>query len=441
MPDLVKAQQALNIASGRAALARPKAGQYAKFAVAKTAARSALEALRTHPQKAALTKELEALAAQLDEAERAGDDWEDYADGARLLEAVRKACVDAKVKAEMHATLKSPAPDSGFLKLLMEEAGGTGALDAIVKNAPEDASRAFLAAALEARFDCKMQQFLSEGKPRRDGQADKTAPDKSVKRIYELLQKVPASHAKDNPKIANIRRFQEDTGGAAYGGGEIDLNCGRAGAGGSNDYNQELCDPKFFPDGVDDNCKPENGDEVPYFDWATLHEVGHAVDDHKGFMAGRGKEAAFGNWRVYQGDLTKIAEKVKGRFGYDLQYIKDKLNLQAPADAPLPSDNSKTPQQWAKEKADVDKWCALTCKEGLWWNGAGSKEAAIDGKVYQIAYANQKKWVRYDYDARKQGIHGYQFRAPGEWFAELYAAHFCGKLNQSHPAAAWLKTL
>jgi hypothetical protein len=42
-------------------------------------------------------------------------------------------------------------------------------------------------------------------------------------------------------------------------------------------------------------------------------------------------------------------------------------------------------------------------------------------------------------DARKRGIHGYQFRAPGEWFAELYAAYYMGMLKPEHPAVKdWL---
>jgi hypothetical protein len=49
--------------------------------------------------------------------------------------------------------------------------------------------------------------------------------------------------------------------------------------------------------------------------------------------------------------------------------------------------------------------------------------------------------VSYDAAARKQGLTGYQFRAPGEWFAELYAAYKAKMLKPSHPAVAWLKKL
>ena len=42
---------------------------------------------------------------------------------------------------------------------------------------------------------------------------------------------------------------------------------------------------------------------------------------------------------------------------------------------------------------------------------------------------------------RKQGLTGYQFRAPGEWFAELYAAFKANILGPKHPARDWLKKL
>jgi len=52
-----------------------------------------------------------------------------------------------------------------------------------------------------------------------------------------------------------------------------------------------------------------------------------------------------------------------------------------------------------------------------------------------------RDWVGYLADARKQGLTGYQFRAPAEWFAELYAGFRSGKLRDDHPAMDWLKKL
>ncbi len=81
------------------------------------------------------------------------------------------------------------------------------------------------------------------------------------------------------------------------------------------------------------------------------------------------------------------------------------------------------------------KWCLgirLQGKEnGLWEGGAGSAGTMklSDGRVYQQAYSS--KWVSYD-SARQDNVSDYQFRAPGEWFAELYAAFYLGWLDQEH---------
>ena len=60
--------------------------------------------------------------------------------------------------------------------------------------------------------------------------------------------------------------------------------------------------------------------------------------------------------------------------------------------------------------------------------------------MFHLAY-DPTHWVSYEYAARKKGITGYQFRAPAEWFAELYASYRMDKLQSSHPAISWLSTL
>ncbi|HTU27098.1 MAG TPA: hypothetical protein VMF30_16950 [Pirellulales bacterium] len=83
------------------------------------------------------------------------------------------------------------------------------------------------------------------------------------------------------------------------------------------------------------------------------------------------------------------------------------------------------------------KWCLQIRKLGLWDKGpSGAADAAVDGRVYQLSYENS--WTSYALASRGDGVSDYQFRAAGEWFAELYAFYYSKKLPTSHPAYGWL---
>ena len=106
---------------------------------------------------------------------------------------------------------------------------------------------------------------------------------------------------------------------------------------------------------------------------------------------------------------------------------------------PLPP----TPDWAALEKHAAVVWfrsVALKSEsKGLWGDGDGAASAAaVGGRVYQEAYRSD--WYSYDVGARSAKVTNYQFRAPGEWFAEIYAMYFMGKLPATHPHYQWFKT-
>lgn len=99
---------------------------------------------------------------------------------------------------------------------------------------------------------------------------------------------------------------------------------------------------------------------------------------------------------------------------------------------------------WAALAKDpAVKWCETVrlkgSSTGLWDSGASgaTAHALSDKRVYQEAYRG--KWVSYELTARAAGVSSYQFRAPGEWFAEAYSAFFLRKLKDSHPLHSWLQ--
>jgi len=93
----------------------------------------------------------------------------------------------------------------------------------------------------------------------------------------------------------------------------------------------------------------------------------------------------------------------------------------------------------AKALDEFDRWIKLAVSSGIYERDSDCKSIAIAGRVYHQAYA--RDWVSYLYAARSKGLTGYQFRAPGEWFAELYAGYRAGSLGPKHPALEWLKKL
>jgi hypothetical protein len=187
----------------------------------------------------------------------------------------------------------------------------------------------------------------------------------------------------------------------------------------------------------DPTCTPINTKvKTPYFDWATLHEVGHAVDDKTGFMKNNGKNSQFGGWA--KESLDTVAKAGADHFKWDQAYVKLKLQGK---DATV-SDECKKLKDWQDIQRNVDKWCKEISKpekRGLWWDGRKSSDNAIGSRVYHESYDGS--WVSYELAARSKGIHAYQFRAPGEWFAELYAAYYCEKLQDAHPFVPELKKL
>ena len=75
--------------------------------------------------------------------------------------------------------------------------------------------------------------------------------------------------------------------------------------------------------------------------------------------------------------------------------------------------------------------------KGLWDKGGSAASThAIGGRVYQESYKDD--WWSYDLTARKKGVSAYQFRAPPEWFAEIYSAFFLKKLPKTNPVHKWL---
>ncbi len=351
--------------------------------------------------------------------------------------------------------LHGKSPDVGDLEDLARLPGGDKVLDRLVEDLPPSTTPKVLYAALKARYGVDITQYSNMKKDKNNDptwdidestKLDPTLPDPKqevdLEGLYSVLGKVPNQ---DVQFVEKIKRVTEDKVAALYDGGilkdTIELHCGRPGT--LQDNITEFNTPgQVVPAGesVQPGCEPPAGAaDAPWFDFTVLHEVGHAVDDARNIMSGeRGNDAGW----VTPGTGT-IAEKIAAKVGYDKKYIEKMLDDKAsnpPKKTPKPPEGTSQ-DDWDKARAEAEAWVKdIRVGKKPWGNAAMAKQrTAADGLVYHEGY--EGNWVGYKYSARAQGITGYQFRAPAEWFAELYAAYHMQKLNPSHPASKWLAKL
>jgi hypothetical protein len=383
-------------------------------------------------------------------------------DGAKKLQKTVQVDADAQYEKIKEALLKGGEPNKADLAALakMPTKSRKGSrLDELISVMPENTPQKVFTAAIEARFGQKVNVYKQLYTTDKDGKQvelpeskwtkeDPKTPNKSMKRIYLMMTKVPESHAnaKENKSFKKIVHFtQEDEGGYYWDRG-VYMTSSRDFGVGTQNQSEEIAtgitanNKQMFADKRDPDCEPQNTDvETSYFDWATLHEVGHSVDDKFGFMEKYKKSPEYGGWKIMS--LKEVAKVAAAKFRCQQGYVEKKLGgAKEVTDARLIAEFAGADGK--KLQKQVDDWCAEVISGNVWWDGAKSKRIAAaigDGRVYQKAYEWQ--WNSYDYAARSKGIHGYQFRAQYEWFAELYAAYYSDKLKPAHPAVKWLREL
>lgn len=251
-----------------------------------------------------------------------------------------------------------------------------------------------------------------------------------LRRCWDVLAALPASHVQDNADLSSLTRYRSgsiegwasDDGEAAIGYGNHDL-----------DNTNETGD---FTD-ADDPLRGKN-----LFDATVRHEIGHRVDEQVGGPAYEATDAG-GGWLTWD-DTSNMAEIVvnasagaiskwadaaeKAQIMTALQDIidaQDPSTMDADLEAlPFCVDHA-TDEDHAKKLAEIkgDKAIDAIVKayDSPWGDPDGGVH--LGDRVYQESY-DWPQWVSYKHEARARKFSTYQFRAPGEWFAEAYAAYY-----------------
>ena len=396
-----------------------------------------LEVLEKHPHRYAIKANIDTIKTKLQAAADASAAKNPDA-ALTLLQEVRALGISSLVMADMRA---NKPPKVADVKAILAGPGGQAELDAMIEQMEPDAQRAVLRVAFEARFGCKLENFSgvdANGDP--SGiVADMGLQGPNIKRFYEIMAELPPQDAVNNDSMRTFQNVEDGGQGSLYSGDKkkVVMREGSEVLSSSYTFGSEHEVGK-----VDPGCEPVDDKEVNFFSWNTMHEVGHAVDDKHSFMDKNGTGPAYGGWTTYGRNVKPVADVLAKQFAYDARYIGQYLaHATSIALPPAPTGaGAVTAEEWEKRRIAVCAWVDMAgVGNNPWASNALAGQLAIGGVVYHESYANS--WSSYSLGARAQGMTGYQFRAPGEWFAELYAAFHAKKLKPAHPAYGWISAL
>ncbi len=374
-----------------------------------------------------------------------------FADAMTALKQVLVRIDDLKLQAGM--AQNPPAADLGDTVRAMLANGGAASVDQAIQSSPAG-KPAVITALASARYG-KAFSF--------EGSAPGAEEVKSMKRCCEVWATI-ADDIVDNPSIKDFSHVDAvNSAGGGYTGstGHIGMS-GRVGIPQRFGNDEEHHDPKTnanvkaLPATIDPDCRPvqpkgKKKDEE-YLGFAAAHEVGHGVDDLRGFMAKNKGQEKYGGWIDHAGNVQPIADAIGAKIAADhasstfhgdaesKQYVLARLQ-NGPAERPSRSivGSIDFDQAVADAYDAFDVWHALATAPDVYRRQGDCDRIKIGNRIYHEAYP--RAWVSYLASARSKGLTGYQFRAPAEWFAELYAGWKSGRLGPKHPALDWLTKL
>jgi len=254
-----------------------------------------------------------------------------------------------------------------------------------------------------------------------------------LRRCWDVLEMLPPEHVSKNRDLKSLTRYRSGSiEGWASDSGEAAIGYG---AGNNIDTETEV---GAFTDASD----PLRGKNI--FDATVRHEIGHRVDAGVGGPAYTASDDG-GGWQTWDGSAG-MAERIVTASGGKISSwpdatektaiirclqkviddrVPDEINDRLEALAFL-SHHATDAAQQAKLtdiKADnaVSALRVAFSHQGPWDLPTGGVK--LGDRIFQESY-DWPQWVSYKQSARTKKFSRYQFRAPGEWFAEAYATYY-----------------
>lgn len=266
---------------------------------------------------------------------------------------------------------------------------------------------------------------------------------------WDRLEQLPAGHVEGNDELDWFLR--KNDGSSYYWSADDSIAMGHSNLTDSNgDYFLEQ-------DG-------ETDFQYNTFNAHLRHEVGHAVDARLGVTSGSGyanTAPSAGRWVQYADGTDWLTNMLSAGGGVSGDHA-DAYN-QACQDAVSNEVDLNVALQALKDAGTVAADVPAIPDTGVYraifltarwlpgsrpWNSNGW--GAVGGRNWHRAYSGSR-WVSFEKQARdSNAISNYQWRAPGEWFAELYAAYYADIDEDNRPGtrlrgkdpidAAWMDT-
>lgn len=246
----------------------------------------------------------------------------------------------------------------------------------------------------------------------------------NLKQTYEMMSLVPESHV-GQELCARVNFTHKSGHGASYSESVINMD----------DFEEDYT-YTYTPDG--------RKQKVNAFNVCMLHEIGHSIDDKYDIMDGLMETQGYGSWRLESRDSVldafTAAALVAMRAAADLSHdhdatVRDAL-YKALTSGTVPERIDGTSKAQHKALVKLAGWAGkIRASEKPWFNGSITS-MAINGRVFLQSYSN--KWSSYAVSERQRAsVRDYQWRAPGEWFADLYG--YCWVKEQPAPAGVGVR--